>query len=480
MKKIILTIVIFAFFANVSAQLKVNSSGNVEIGGVIATTSNVPITFKVNGSSAGFTGNYGNSNVSFGVGALPNSLTGSYNAAYGSYALQFNTTGTGNTANGSSALQSNTIGTDNTANGNGALACNKGGTNNTAIGGLALQVNISGNYNTASGFQALYSNTTGSMNTAIGFYAGALNPNNLTNSTAIGYQATASASNQVRIGNSSVISIGGYANWSNISDGRAKKNMKADVPGLDFINLLQPVTYNLDLDEIDNLLGIDKAVKDKLEKDMPQDLKDKNEKAKKNKQDEVQTGFVAQDVEKAAKKVGYNFNGVNVDEKGIYSLSYAEFVVPLVKAVQELSAKNDAKDAAIASLQEQVTELTGLVNKLLGKDADTNVFRSENGGASATGLTELAATAPASLEQNVPNPFNHSTVVHYTLPETCTSAKILITNTTGRAIQQIPLSVSGGHDSIMIKGGSLQAGIYLYSLICDGKVVDTKRMVLTK
>jgi len=230
----------------------------------------------------------------------------------------------------------------------------------------------------------------------------------------------------------------------------------------------------LDLYAVDNLLGIDQAKKDNLEKDMPQELKDKTERAKKKKEETVQTGFVAQDVEKAAKKVGYNFNGVNVDEKGIYSLSYAEFVVPLVKAVQELSSKND-------QLQEQVNELTGLVNKLLGKGAtETGALRSKNSGSSTTGLTKLTAEASASLEQNIPNPFNQTTVIHYTLPETCTSAKILITDTGGKVIKQIPLSATGGKESITIHGGSMPAGVYLYSLICDGKVVDTKRMVLTK
>jgi hypothetical protein len=296
---------------------------------------------------------------------LLNYTIGTYNTAIGSSALRSNTTvssvsGAYNTAIGSSALYYNTSGRYNTATGVCALYANQTGIYNTATGNNALLGNTSGSYNTAVGYTSLQNNTTGSQNTAIGYYAGTDNPINLTNSTCIGYGATATADNQVRIGNTNVFSIGGYANWSNISDGRAKKNIKADVPGLNFINQLQPVTYNLDLDEMDNLLGIDKAKKEKLEKDMPQDLKDKNEKAKKNKEAQVQSGFVAQDVEKTAKSIGYNFSGVNVDDSGSYSLSYGEFAVPLVKAVQELSAKND-------QLQKQVDELTGLVNKLLEK-----------------------------------------------------------------------------------------------------------------
>jgi len=42
------------------------------------------------------------------------------------------------------------------------------------------------------------------------------------------------------------------------------------------------------------------------------------------------TGFLAQDVEKAAKSVGYDFSGVDAPqhERDNYSLRYAEFVVP--------------------------------------------------------------------------------------------------------------------------------------------------------
>jgi hypothetical protein len=83
-------------------------------------------------------------------------------------------------------------------------------------------------------------------------------------------------------------------------------------------------------------------------------------KAREAKEKVVQTGFIAQDVEEAAKSANYDFSGVDVDELGIYGLRYAEFVVPLVKAVQELSEQNDR-------LQAQVNELTELVRNLQEK-----------------------------------------------------------------------------------------------------------------
>ena len=454
MKKIIITVIFIACLAHVSAQIKVNSSGdtyaskNFYIGSsssnFLGTTGSFPIIFKVNNVLAGFTGIKGTDNVSFGYGSLLNSSAGTYNTAIGSSALNSNTTtGNFNTAIGSNALYASTTGISNTANG----VC-------------ALYVNTTGNCNTASGHQALISNTTGSYNTAIGYQAGANNPNNLTNTTAIGYGVTVTASNQVRIGNSSVSSIGGYANWSNISDGRAKKNIKTDVPGLDFINLLQPVTYNLDLDAIDNLSGIDRAKKEELEKTMPQDLKDKNEKAKKAKENQVQTGFVAQDVEKIAKSVGYDFSGVNVDEMGIYSLSYAEFVVPLVKAVQELSEQN-------AQLQEQINELKG--------NASLRSAANETG---TTGITDVVINQ-CILYQNAPNPFNRDTQIKFYIPESVKVAQLCINNLQGTQIKQI-LIAQRSEGSQWISGSELTAGIYLYTLIVDGKVVDTKQMILTK
>jgi hypothetical protein len=112
-----------------------------------------------------------------------------------------------------------------------------------------------------------------------------------------------------------------FASWTNFSDGWANKNIRADMPGLAFINRLQPVTYNLDLDAIDGLIEINKKTREAKEK-------------------VIQTGFIAQDVEATAKSIGYNFSGMDVDEIGIYGLRYAEFVVPLVKAVQELRSSS--------------------------------------------------------------------------------------------------------------------------------------------
>jgi hypothetical protein len=296
--------------------------------------------------SQAMTGNTtGAGNVASGAFALLSNTIGRYNVANGIHALHSNLSGEDNVAMGADAMWDNTLGSDNTAVGTTALFNNVSGDGNTAIGHSAL-LYCSGNYNTALGYSAGFGINS---NTCVGAFAGntghtcgtflGYNANvpafSYTNCMALGYNSLVDASNKVVIGNTSVISIGGFANWSNLSDGRYKKNVNENVPGLAFITLLKPLTYNLDM----RLLNADINAQRNYGKngngkegDFDEDVKGMEAKEK-----IVYSGFVAQDVEKAAKALGYDFSGVDApqDEHGHYGLRYAEFVVPLVKAVQE-------------------------------------------------------------------------------------------------------------------------------------------------
>ncbi len=295
----------------------------------------------------------GNDNTAIGDDAVNRNTTGNSNTGIGREALYFNTTGSLNTAVGTRALYNNAIGSRNVAVGHLALANNTSsegnvamgtfaarnttGDSNTAIGDDALNANTTGIQNTALGRGALYFNTTGNGNTALGGFA--YFNGNFSNSTALGAGSAISASNQVRIGNSNVTSIGGFQNWSNVSDARLKKNVKEDVKGLDFILKLRPVTYHL------NTSGtiFDNGNKINTEYSTPI----------------LHTGFIAQEVEAAAKSVGYNFSGVDLpkNETDYYGLRYAEFTVPLVKAVQEQQAIIEQQNKLIQSLSDRISAL---------------------------------------------------------------------------------------------------------------------------
>lgn len=281
-------------------------SGNVATAtSFIGTTNNLPLNFRINNVNAG---RILNDNVSLGYESLNSmSMTSAYgNVGIGTNALKQNLTGNYNLALGYSAAHSNTTGTA----------------------------------NVAVGSQTLLNNNTGSYNTAVGKNANSsiLLPINLDNTTAIGYSANTTSSNTIRIGNIYVTQIAGQVSWTAASDGRIKTNVQENVPGLDFIRKLRPVTYRFNTKAQNEIQGIKEETADYPGKNDIENI--------------TQTGFIAQEVEAAAAQSGFDFSGVSkpANEKDIYGLRYADFVVPIVKAVQE-------QQETIENLQQQYLKL---------------------------------------------------------------------------------------------------------------------------
>jgi hypothetical protein len=388
------------------------------------------------GYQALYSSNYGhNGNTAVGSNALYSTREGQGNVGLGNYALYSNTIGNDNIALGFWALYNNGAGNNNTAVGGGSLTNNTNGYDNTAVGNHSQSATTTGWGNTALGKQALSVNQSGHNNTALGWGADVYY-DNLQNSTAVGAWTTVYADNQVRVGDTQVTSIGGQVSWSTLSDGRFKKDVKEDVPGLEFIHQLRPVSYIIDSEAQDKLLG------------KPDSLKLLTRQA--NKADIRQSGFIAQEVEQVVKTAGYAFNGVDAPQEGQghYSLRYADFVVPLVKAVQELSAR-------VEEQQKTIDELSA-----------------------ASGLVTTKSNDVALLYQNAPNPFTTNTTITVALPDNIGRAAVVVYNLEGKQLKRIDVTTRGDV-KVLINAQELPAGMYLYSLIADGKVVDTKRMVLT-
>ena len=282
----------------------------------------------------------GNQNTAIGELAMYSSINGNNNVAVGSDALFANNNGSGNVSVGAQSLFNNTAGSYNTAVGYQSMVEMTGGLANTGIGYNALNKTTFGNNNTAVGINALYYNTGGSNNIAIGNDAGTAPAfPNLINTIGIGNTGSFQhgASNQVVIGNSSMLVIGGKVGWSVISGQRVKRNIHENVKGIEFIMKLRPVTYNISNDAI---AAISRS-------------NDKTEFAGKRDCEKVTyTGFLAQEVEQAALSVGYDFSGYTKpqNEQQFYTIRYAEFVVPLIKALQE-------QQVIIGQLQQQNAEL---------------------------------------------------------------------------------------------------------------------------
>ena len=297
----------------------------------------------------------GGDGIAIGVQALYSPIAISYGAtgiANGVRALYYNTEysgdlsyGAGNVATGSGALFNCAQGNDNTANGYQALYKNYYGNYNVGLGVYALYTNINhASQNTAVGAYSLLTTTQSDGNTALGYNAGHNYDNgyyncfigsetdadgpDYYNTIALGHGTLVTAPNMMRVGNGATTSIGGPVGWSVVSDGRVKKNIRENVPGLAFIKKLRPISYTIDVAAMDR---IQQARTLRLPPD-----------AIKTKESIIYTGFIAQEVEQAAQSLNYDFSGVDAarNNKDLYSLRYADFVAPLVKAVQELAARN--------------------------------------------------------------------------------------------------------------------------------------------
>ncbi|MBW2126320.1 MAG: tail fiber domain-containing protein [Deltaproteobacteria bacterium] len=309
------------------------------------------------------------SNTFFGV-----DVVGAGNLAHGS-----GDEGYYNSVFGQSACYSITTGRQNSAFGQSACYSITTGGSNCAFGQTAGYLLTGGFYNCFFGRTAGYSVTTGSLNCAFGqgagryqsdgssalqtpensIYIGALvksgsNPaggeDDIDNEIVIGYNATGNGANTIQLGNSNITEFHCQVALTVDSDRRIKRDITPLSGGLAFINALKPITFrrlnpadwpdqikpaeykDREIEEFDEMEG---KLKKRLEKALPRP----------DDVDHVELGLVAQEVEEVLNAQGLDYNIVNTNPQGRKSLKYATLVVPLIKAVQELSARVAALEA---------------------------------------------------------------------------------------------------------------------------------------
>lgn len=157
-------------------------------------------------------------------------------------------------------------------------------------------------------------------------------------------------------------------------------------------------------------------------------------------------GLIAQELQKIYPDL------VVESQDGYLAVNYLEIIPLLIRSVQELNAKVEQYENGNAPVQ-----------KVQSRNTD---------------ITDVDAVV-TTLYQNTPNPFTESTLIRCDIAEDVAKADLYIYNMNGEQIAEYAVT-ERGETSITIDGGSLNAGMYLYALIADGQVIDTKRMILTK
>jgi hypothetical protein len=220
------------------------------------------------------------------------------------------------------------------------------------------------------------------------------------------------------------------------SDEKYKTNIQPLKSTIDKIMSLTPKTYDF------TPLPTDQST---AQKSMP----------KSNQKEEVQknrVGLIAQEVQKIFPNLVY------ADSKGYLSIDYIGLIPYLIQSLKD-------QNKEVQELKSQLQSCCAL---------NTSSSRVAN----PVSEIEKQDLSSPKLEQNNPNPFSQQTQIAYYIPENCNNTSLHIYDLNGVELKTIDINQKG-KGNITIDANSLKAGMYLYTLICDGKEIATKKMILT-
>jgi len=268
-----------------------------------------------------------------------------YNCIIGAQAAGAQTTANSNTIIGYYGAAKLTTGGSNTLVGSNVASAQASGDNftgadNCAFGVNALNKNTSGNGNHVFGYKAGHEITTGDYNLCLGNYAGHGQITTADNQLYIARGNAAGGGSAVWVygdTDGSCIQGDNSSSWSTTSDERLKKNIVNNTKGLSVIDNVKVRNFEYRVEsEIDRSQFTVTDTKDD-NGDYLQNLSLGHA--------GTRIGVIAQELESVAPRC------VKTDHRGVKTVDPDDLFWNLVTAVQELSTKNDALEARLATLE---------------------------------------------------------------------------------------------------------------------------------
>jgi hypothetical protein len=229
-------------------------------------------------------------------------------------------------------------------------------------------------------------------------------------------------------------------NYLTVSDSIFKTNIEAIPNALNIISQLNPKTYFFNTN---NTYG----------------MRFNNKR---------QYGLIAEEVEEVLpelvydqkKKATYDTSGnIVTDSVNYKALNYNNLFAIMLKGMQEQ--------------QQRINDLEGIVNNCCNSGA-----RQLNPESSSIDV-ELNNAKAIILNQNVPNPFAEQTTITYFIPDGTGKTQIIFYDNTGTILKVVDVQEKG-KGQLNVFAADLSSGVYTYSLIADGKLIETKKMVCNK
>lgn len=179
--------------------------------------------------------------------------------------------------------------------------------------------------------------------------------------------------------------------------------------------------------------------------------------------DRTNLGFIAQELQKVIPEMV-----VNDEHVGYLMIQNYEQLFPvIVEAIKEQQTLIEEKDKLVADLIERLEKLENASedNQQVLEDFTLEV--------------SLSGAQKALLSQNQPNPFNGETNINFFVPHSSESARIQIFDQNGRLWKSISIG-DRGHGKLNVQTSDIPSGTFVYNLEVNGKIVATKKMIISE
>ncbi len=194
-------------------------------------------------------------------------------------------------------------------------------------------------------------------------------------------------------------------------------------------------------------------------------------------------GIIAQDVNPYAPYIiDTTYDYLNAGDSitvPILTANHEPLFFAAINAIKQLAERDSMQENTIDSLKQQLMAIQSCIDNFDCGGSNKTKVDSDGAMKKIKQQDVELKTDVIILDQNNPNPFKESTTITYFIPDFVNYAQIIFSDNTGRIINTVDIDHKG-NGQLNVKAEKLNTGMYSYSIVIDGQVIDTKKMLKTK